>query len=57
MNAVMLCIATVFTRIVAQGYYFLPKNKDKTLQIVLHCDIIQEHATIKFYAHVHVTIY
>jgi len=32
---------------VAQGYYyFLPKNKDKTLQIVSHCNIIRGCATI-----------
>ena len=31
----------VFTRIVAQGtIIFLPKNKDKTLQIVLHLKIL-----------------
>jgi len=35
---------------------FLPKNKDKTLQIVPHCDIIQGCATIKFYTHVHTTL-
>jgi len=45
---------TVFTQIVAQGYYyFLPKNKDKTLQIVPHCDIIRGCAIIKFYTHMH----
>ena len=50
-------IITIFTRIVAQGYYyFLPKNEDKALQIVLHCDIIWGCATIKFYTHMHTTI-
>jgi len=36
---------------------FLPKNKDKNLQIVLHYDIIQGCTTIKYYTHVHTTIY
>jgi len=36
---------------------FLLKNKDKTLQIVPHCDIIQVCAIMKFYTHVHTTIY
>jgi len=36
---------------------FLPKSKDKTLQIVAHCDIIWGCATIKFYAHMHTTTY
>jgi len=50
-------IATVFIRIVAQGYYyFLTQNKDKTIQIVPHCNIIRGCATIKFYTHVHTTI-
>jgi len=50
-----ICI-TIFTQIVAQGYYyFLSKNKDKTLQIVSHCDIIWGCATIKFYTHMHTT--
>jgi len=31
---------------------FLPKNKDKTFQIVPYCDIIRGCATIKFYTHV-----
>jgi len=44
-------------RITTQGYYFLPINKDKTLQIVLHCDIIRGCATIKFYTHMHTKYY
>jgi len=39
-----------------EALLFLPINKDKTLQIVLHCDIIQGCATIKFYNYVHTTI-
>jgi len=51
-------IRTIFTRIVAQGYYyFLPKNKDKTLQIVPHCDIIRGCATIKFYTLMCILLY
>jgi len=53
-----LKLNTVFTQIVVQGYYyFLFKNKDKTLQIVSHCDIIRGRATIKYYTHVHTTVY
>jgi len=37
--------------------FFYPKNKNKTLQIVLHCDIIWGCATIKFYAYMHATMY
>jgi len=49
---------TVLTQIVAQGhYYFYPKNKDKTLQIVPQCDIIWGCTTIKFYTHMHTTSY
>jgi len=49
---------TIFTQIVVQvTIIFLLKNKDKTLQIVMHCDIIRGCATIKFYTHVHTTIY
>jgi len=48
---------TVFTQIVAEGYYyFFTQNKDKALQLVPHCDIIQGSTTIKFYTHVRTSL-
>jgi len=49
---------TIFTQILALGYYyFLPNNKDKNLQIVPHCNIIQGYITIKFYTHLLIYYY
>ena len=51
METLSIYVHTVFTLIVAQGYYyFLPKNRDKTLQIVPHCDIIRGRTTITLHS-------